>query len=95
MKNDGMNSDLPQRLRELYVQNGTNYVQAAADEHERLTAQVAALEAERDALELVLEALVNRCNTEFVLAADEAVITAEAALERLYKRRIDAARSAK
>ena len=31
-------SDLIERLRRLYVQNGTNYVQEAADEIERLTA---------------------------------------------------------
>lgn len=29
-------SDLPERLRRLYVQDGTNYVQEAADEIERL-----------------------------------------------------------
>ena len=38
-------------------------------------------------LEAALEALVNRCNAEFVLAADEAVIAAEAALERLHRAR--------
>ena len=31
-------SDLIERLRRLYVQQGTNYVQEAADEIERLTA---------------------------------------------------------
>lgn len=32
-------SDLPERLRRLYVQTGMNYVQEAADEIERLTAE--------------------------------------------------------
>ena len=36
-------------------------------------------------LEAATEALVNRCNSEFVLASDPAVIAAEAALERLHK----------
>jgi glutamine synthetase adenylyltransferase len=52
-------SDLTDRLRGLYVQNGTNYVQEAADEINRLTAEleewrftnkVDELERERDAL---------------------------------------------
>lgn len=49
----------------------------AADEIERLTE-----------LEAALEALVNRCNADFLLAADGAVIAAEAALERLYRARM-------
>ena len=45
-----MSDDLTARLRRLYVQNGTNYVQEAADAIERLTA-------ERDALrKMLLEA---------------------------------------
>lgn len=35
-------TDLIERLRRLYVQNGTNYVQEAADEIERLTAALRA-----------------------------------------------------
>ncbi len=43
-------SDLIERLRRLYVQHGTNYVQEAADEIERLRAVVSALafQANRD-----------------------------------------------
>jgi hypothetical protein len=40
-----------------------------------------------DELESVLEALVNRCNNDAGLTNDDAVIAAEAALERLYKSR--------
>jgi hypothetical protein len=40
-----------------------------------------------DALLATLEALVNRCNTEFGIAGDESVIAAEAVLERFYKNR--------
>lgn len=40
-----------------------------------------------EALEPVLEALVDRCNHDCMLANDDAVIAAEAALERLYKAR--------
>lgn len=47
-------TDLPKRLRRLYVQDGTNYVQEAADEIERLRAEVEALRAERDAMTNVL-----------------------------------------
>ncbi len=36
-------------------------------------------------LEVALETLVSRCNQDFPMAADEAVISAEATLERLYK----------
>jgi hypothetical protein len=49
--------------------------------------RICELEAEVERLEQALENLVNRCNTEFVLAADPAVIAAEAALERLYRAR--------
>ena len=38
-------------------------------------------------LESALEALVNRCNDEFGIAADAAVIAAEATLERIYRAR--------
>ena len=34
-------SELTERLRRLYVQNGTNYVQQAADEIEKLTRELA------------------------------------------------------
>ena len=39
-------SDLPERLRRLYAWNGTNHVQEAADEIERLRAEVDALRAD-------------------------------------------------
>jgi hypothetical protein len=39
-------------------------------------------------LESALETLVNRCNNDAGLTNDDAVIAAEAALERLYKSRI-------
>jgi hypothetical protein len=40
-----------------------------------------------DDLESALEALVNRCNNDAGMTNDDAVIAAEAALERLYKSR--------
>ena len=40
-----------------------------------------------DELESALEALVNRCNNDADLTNDDAVISAEAALERLYRSR--------
>lgn len=51
-------TDLPERLRRLYVPDGTNYVQEAADEIERLRAEVDALRAERDAMAKALAELV-------------------------------------
>ena len=39
----------------------------------------------RDELLEALENLVNRCNSDFVYAADETVIAAEAAIERLHR----------
>lgn len=51
-------SDLIERLRRLYVQNGTNYVQEAADEIERLTAaaqhEADCVEAYRAQVEMVI-----------------------------------------
>ena len=38
-------------------------------------------------MEAALESLVKRCNTEFGIAGDDAVIRAEAVLERLYRAR--------
>lgn len=52
-------TDLIERLRRLYVQNGTNYVQEAADEIERLTAE---LETER--MRLAACGVVALANTE-------------------------------
>jgi hypothetical protein len=43
-------SDLTDRLRNLYVQNGTNYVQEAADEIDRLRVTVKMLQDDRAAL---------------------------------------------
>ena len=43
-------SDLTDRLRELYVQNGTNYVQEAADEIDRLRVTVKMLMDDKAAL---------------------------------------------
>jgi predicted nuclease with TOPRIM domain len=42
-------SDLTDRLRGLYVQNGTNYVQEAADEIDQCHARIEALQNECDA----------------------------------------------
>lgn len=59
-----MNTELIANLRRLYVDNGTNYVQQAADELERqsnnaaiLAQQAADLTAKRDALRAENEAL--------------------------------------
>ena len=52
-----------------------------------LDAAVAAERERMSEVEAALETLVNRCNTDFVLATDDAVIAAEAALERLHKYR--------
>lgn len=41
-----MMTTLQERLRELYVQNGTNYVQQAADRIDALEAELAALKAQ-------------------------------------------------
>lgn len=38
-------TDITERLRRLYLQNGTDYVQEAADTIERLRSEVAALRA--------------------------------------------------
>jgi DNA repair exonuclease SbcCD ATPase subunit len=43
-------SNLTDRLRELYVQNGTNYVQEAADEIDRLRVTVKMLQDDKAAL---------------------------------------------
>jgi hypothetical protein len=51
--------------------------------------------AEHAGLEQALETLVNRCNAEFGIASDPAVIAAEAALERLYRWRTGATMNAK
>ena len=62
-------TDLPKRLRRLYVQDGTNYVQEAADEIERLRAEVDALrdEARDKALRFDLDqAGIERRETEAV-----------------------------
>jgi hypothetical protein len=56
-------------------------------ELQRVERELTATKAEVEALEAALETLVNRCNHDFALAADPAVIAAEAALERLYRAR--------
>lgn len=53
-------SDITERLRQLYVQNGTNYVQEAADEIENLRDKSETLRAEVDVLNLVVKDLVNK-----------------------------------
>jgi len=54
------------------------------DGYQELAQRLNVAEAERDALRSALEALVNRCNADFLMATDEANIAAEAALERAY-----------
>ena len=60
--------------------------QMAAYAEDALKLQAAQL----SALESALEALVNRCNHDLVLSNDDAVISAEATLERLYRARVAA-----
>jgi hypothetical protein len=50
--------------------------------------------AQLSAIESALEALVNLCNNDLTLSSDDAVIAAEAALERLYRGRAVAPKGA-
>ncbi|MCR4300133.1 MAG: hypothetical protein NUV51_00835 [Sulfuricaulis sp.] len=49
-------SDLPERLRRLYAWNGTNHVQEAADEIERLRAERDALAKQGEAFRHLVDA---------------------------------------
>ena len=67
-------TDLPTRLRALYVRDGTNYVQWAADELERLSAELVAEKAETFRLQCshsTLYALVETLKTELAAMKSE------------------------
>lgn len=76
---------------ELDVLRVIEYASESAAELRRLDAENAQLRAELEAikpLEWALQTLVERCNNDAGLTNDDAVVSAEAALERLYKSRI-------
>ena len=76
--------DITQRLRQLYLHNGLNYVQEAADEIERLRAQVAALRAPRA---ITVNSVLHKASCEYF---DDDVVCTCGALNAA----IDAARAA-
>ncbi len=72
-------SDLTDRLRGLYVANGTNYVQEAADEIDKLRVTVKMLQDDKAALKVKYDHAVEQAakNCDEVLALREQLALAE------------------